>query len=359
MDDISVGSVVQPDWNSGELRILLMDQIQVLYDVWWSHAQEWGFSTLSGQGHYYCVPTGLLRGRSTVLRTEPLTDIERAIHRPDLPLRLLRSPSMQWSKDQYQDMPRFIAAHQADIEQLGISDDDVALDAPEVFLAPFAPGGRIKQGTRLKALNGRNFSSIELLWRAYAVQAPHLRTSPNGIGIYRAGFKSKAPVFYLWGADDMAGHTAFAEGRDPLKSAGMTNADRPESLQDAQESYQESYADRLDRWRNNLPFSEWRTNLEVGLEQYTQANCDQAERILQDLVDGLIKVGETAPEAKKVVLFKTAVEALNDLNDETGMIETGEREELCDLFDLIAADCGIDPSKYGSGEGLASEWRDW
>jgi hypothetical protein len=355
VDDISVGSVVQPDWDSRAHRILLMDQIQVLYDVWWSHAHEWGFSSLSGEGHYYCLPTSLLRGRSTVLRSEPLTDIERAIHRPDLPLRLLRSPSMQWSKDQYQDMSHFIAAHQADIELLRISDDDVALDAPEVFLAPFGPGGRIKRGVRLKALNGRNFSSIELLWRAYAVQAPQHRTSTNGIGIYRAGFKSKAPVFYLWGSDDMAGHTALAEAREPLKSGGTTDADRRESLQDAEVSY----ADRLKRWRNNLPFSDWTTNFERGLEQYTPANCDQAERILKEFVDGLIEVGETAPEAKKVALFKTAVEALNALNAETNMIETGEREELCELFNLIAADCGIDPRKYGSGEGLASEWRDW
>ena len=220
MDDISVGSVVQPDWDGAPHRILLMDQIQVLYDVWWSHAHEWGFTTLSGEGHYYCLPTSLLRGRSIALRSEPLTDIERAIHRPDLPLRLLRSPSMQWSKDQYQNMSHFIAAHQADIEHLGISDDDVALAAPEVFLAPFGPGGRPKRGVRLKAWNGRHFTSIELLWRAYAVQAPQHRTSTNGIGIYRAGFKSKLPVFYLWGSDDRAGHTALAEGRDPLKSGG-------------------------------------------------------------------------------------------------------------------------------------------
>jgi hypothetical protein len=355
MDAISVGSVVQPDWDSRAHRILLMDQIQVLYDIWWSHAHEWGFSSLSGEGHYYCLPTSLLRGRATVLRSEPLTDIERAIHRPDLPLRLLRSPSMQWSKDQYQNMSHFIGAHQTDIEHLGISDADVALDAPEVFLTPFGPGGRIKRGVRLKALNGRSFSSIELLWRAYEVQAPQHRASTTGIGMYRAGFKSKAPVFYLWGSDDRAGHTALAEGREPLKPGGMTHADRRESSQDAEENY----AERLNRWRNNLPFSDWRTNFELGLEQYTQANCDEAERILKELVDGLIEVGETAPEAKKVSLFKAAVEALNALNAETNLIETGEREELCELFNLMAVDCGIDPSKYGSGEGLASEWRDW
>jgi hypothetical protein len=76
-------------------------------------------------------------------------------------------------------------------------------------------------------------------------------------------------------------------------------------------------------------------------------------------VDGLFDVGEAAPEAKKVTLFKVAVEALNDLNDETGMMETGEREDLCELLNLIATACGIDPGKYGNGEGLATEWRDW
>jgi len=43
---------------------------------------------------------------------------------------------------------------------------------------------------------------------------------------------------------------------------------------------------------------------------------DRAERILNDLVGGLIELGEAAPEAKKVSLFKTAVEALNVLDAE-------------------------------------------
>jgi hypothetical protein len=75
-----------------------------------------------------------------------------------------------------------------------------------------------------------------------------------------------------------------------------------------------TYADRLNSWRTDFHFPEWRTAFELGLNQYTQANCDQAERILNELVDGLIEVGEAAPEAKKVSLFKTAVEALNALD---------------------------------------------
>ena len=37
--------------------------------------------------------------------------------------------------------------------------------------------------------------------------------------------------------------------------------------------------DRTVSCRNNFPFSEWQTGFEHGLEQYTQANCDRAERV--------------------------------------------------------------------------------
>jgi hypothetical protein len=348
MDAIAVGSIIQTDWDSRPNRILLMDHIEALYDTWWPHTDKWGFSNLDGAGAYYRISASLLRTRSTVLRAEPLTDAELAIHRPDLPLRLLRSSSMQWSETQYKSMTHFIKAHQAEIETLDISDDDVALDAAQVFLTPFGPSGRTKPDVKIRAVNEKHFSSIELLWRAHEVQAPHHRKSTSGIGIYRAGFRSKTPVFYLWGSDDRAGLTTRAEGRET-----------PKPEKSLPEVGQMTYVHRLNRWRKHFPFSEWRTGFERGLEQYTEANCDRAERILNELVDSLIEIEEAAPEAKKVSLFKTAVEALNALDAETQMIETGEREELCELFNLIAVDCGIDPCNYGHGEGLASEWRDW
>ena len=356
MNAIAVGSVLQTDWDSRLHRILLMDDVEALYDVYWSPTIGWGFSNLDGEGDYYRISPDILRSRSTALRVDPLTDVERAVHRPDLPLRVLRSPSMQWSKNQYQSMSHFIAMHRPEIEQLGLSDDDVVLDAPQVFLTPFAPDGGPKRDVRIEALNERNFSSIELLWRAYETQALHHRKSTSGIGIYRAGFKARLPVFYLWGSGDRAGLTSCADGFATPRPPEMAYADRLHGLHDVGEM---TYDDRLNSWRNNFPITEWRAGLEHGLDQYTEANCDRAEKILNDLIDGLIQVGEAASEARKISLFKTTVEALNVLDAETGMIETGEREELCELFNLIAVDCGIDPSKYGRGEGLASEWRDW
>ena len=120
-----------------------------------------------------------------------------------------------------------------------------------------------------------------------------------------------------------------------------------------------NYQEKLYQTKNRYPFDKWRKAFEHGLEMYTPENCARMQKIFDDLIDGLIAKGENASETEKVESFKIAIEATNALNDETGMVETGEREDLCDLTCIISVAAGLDPAKYGGGEGLASEWRDW
>jgi len=96
---------------------------------------------------------------------------------------------------------------------------------------------------------------------------------------------------------------------------------------------------------------------EDGLEQYTEENCAEVKAIFDTLISDLVTLGEDASEADKVALFQKAIEATNEVDED--VIETGEREELCELTDSIAVACGLDPRNYGDGEGLASEWREW
>jgi len=107
-----------------------------------------------------------------------------------------------------------------------------------------------------------------------------------------------------------------------------------------------------------FPFENWRKNLKYGLTQYTK-NCEAAKKIMDDLIMNLIKIGEDAPKKDKEDLFQIAIESLNELNDSTEIIETGEREELCELFNKISLSANLNPEDYGEGEGIASEWRDW
>ena len=121
-----------------------------------------------------------------------------------------------------------------------------------------------------------------------------------------------------------------------------------------------SYTEALEVTKKFYPFDKWREGFKHGLEQYTEENCQKAQSILDTLITNLIPLGQDAEEASKVQHFKTAVLALNDLDDSiAGLIETGEREDLCELFDEIAKAAGIDSQKYGAGDGIASEWRDW
>ena len=107
-----------------------------------------------------------------------------------------------------------------------------------------------------------------------------------------------------------------------------------------------------------LPIKNWIEKFEDGLEQYTVENCERADKIIKSLVSELDKAPDLN-ETTKVNLIKKAVLDFNKLNEELDycFIETGEREELCDIFDNIAEIVGIDTQKYE--DGIASEWRDW
>ena len=121
-----------------------------------------------------------------------------------------------------------------------------------------------------------------------------------------------------------------------------------------------SYATRLDAIKQHYPFAKWQSNNDTGMEQYTEENCNKAKTIFDNLIDSLANLGEDATAESKVALFKTAVSSLNDLNNEVeDLIETGEREDLCELIDEITIAAELDPGNYGDGEGLASEWREW
>ena len=109
--------------------------------------------------------------------------------------------------------------------------------------------------------------------------------------------------------------------------------------------------------KGSYPFARW---AQSGPGQYTAEACASFVSVFDKLIEELAALGEQAPEKQKIAAFQRAVEALNALNEEDeSLIETGEREDLCELCNVVAEAAGVDPSKYGDGEGPASEWRDW
>jgi hypothetical protein len=121
-----------------------------------------------------------------------------------------------------------------------------------------------------------------------------------------------------------------------------------------------TYSEKLVKTKSLYPFKRWRDSYNEGLVQYTEENCNKVKIVFDELIDTLIKIGENASKKERVDLFKNAILALNKLNDKIpALIETGEREDLCELIDQITIACSLDPKEFGDGAGIADEWRDW
>ncbi|NRD20397.1 hypothetical protein HNV08_10100 [Winogradskyella eckloniae] len=122
-----------------------------------------------------------------------------------------------------------------------------------------------------------------------------------------------------------------------------------------------SYSEKLNKMKTFYPFKNWiEYAVDFDMKQYTQENCDAAKHIFDNLIDKLIKAGEDVSKEKKAQYFETAVIALNALNNKVeGLIETGEREDLCFLIDKITIASGLNPKDYADGEGIADLWREW
>ncbi len=118
---------------------------------------------------------------------------------------------------------------------------------------------------------------------------------------------------------------------------------------------------QLEKCKSEYPFKKWRNNgTEYGMEQYSEENCEAAEMIFDELIADLKTLPKEATAETKVIIFKYAVLATNSMDERiAGLIETGEREDLCELFDQISIAAGLEPNEFADGEGIASEWRDW
>lgn len=136
---------------------------------------------------------------------------------------------------------------------------------------------------------------------------------------------------------------------------------KPEQEMNNSQNDSFDYAQKLNKTKELYPFEKWRENFfEYHMEQYTEENCNEAKNIFDNLISRLLALGENAHKKKKEKCFEIAVESLNQLNEkDESIIETGEREDLCDLIDQITLASGLNPKDYVEGEGIADLWREW
>ncbi|GAA2398044.1 hypothetical protein GCM10010191_00910 [Actinomadura vinacea] len=200
---VEAGTVFAWPGDERPMRVLLRDAEVAMYDAWWPHLQTWGLGDLKRTRRkrvsYYVTDVTTLAAKATFLRTEPLTDDETALHRPDLRFSLAQCAEVQWPAEAPDATVRFT-------EHLRASGcwDALAgstLNVPEIYLLPFGPDGGTKAGVRVKADTGIAFTARELISKAATIEAPWVRSvvPTQGVGIYRSGLQRGLPAYYLWG----------------------------------------------------------------------------------------------------------------------------------------------------------------
>ena len=89
---------------------------------------------------------------------------------------------------------------------------------------------------------------------------------------------------------------------------------------------------------------------------YTEDDIQKCDMILRDFIDDLQKLAPAPIGAEILNCAKAAVLKLNKLNKDVGggLIETDQREDLCDYIQFAAEKSGL------KTEGdITEEWREW
>jgi len=197
---IELGAVFQFDWDERPIRVIAFDDDVVMYDSWWESTNSW--AKLTWRFFYYRTRRDFFETRSRYLRTDPYTEEEYNVHRPDLPLAFATHDSLSW----YTQQPNSEVDLEQQLANARIHEQKSAasarLTAPAIHLAPFGPKGMSKPTTLITAKNRESFSEAEMLWHAWQLQAPYLRENQiaRGIGIHRLGIQRRKPSYYIWAA---------------------------------------------------------------------------------------------------------------------------------------------------------------
>lgn len=90
---------------------------------------------------------------------------------------------------------------------------------------------------------------------------------------------------------------------------------------------------------------------------YTQAHIDRCQKILDAFFATLSKVGGGDRRDAIMAAVEKAVVDLNVLNDETGggLIETDQREQLCEIITESAREAGLQTDTHD----ITEAWREW
>lgn len=150
-------------------------------------------------------------------------------------------------------------------------------------------------------------------------------------------------------------YQALAQWRWDHDREAVLAEDRKKEEEKAQRLAQEEQARRkkllnltLEELQKRRFFPNWK-------ESPSKKAIRASRKIMKETVKHLIDLGPRSRKQKRMAVLQECIERFNALDVELGnFIETIEREDICEEFELIQHACGL-----GEHEDLEDEWREW
>lgn len=195
---IKLGDVYESNWGANVVRIIGFDEHEVFYDLLWRHSNSWAFSSnIHKKCYFYRSDIKSFLKKSKRVDYIKLSNTESAIFRPDLAVRTCRIESISWTDKNLADS-KFISQN---YDLAGMKD----INAAKIWLYPFKCDNSFSCAKLVEASNGKSFSAVELINKAYAIQNSANPKATDGIGIYRIGIQNGVPSYYIGEFYDIAG----------------------------------------------------------------------------------------------------------------------------------------------------------
>ena len=214
---LELGGLYHTTWERRKLRIIGLDEFEVLYDTLWEDG-EWAISAdLNRNNAYARSDYDHFLASAEYVGHQPLTAKELVYFRPDLPIRIGRIREFNWNSTPAGDKVAFEKA----VAGLLKEDHGKKLDCPRIMLIPIGvnarairdPDGGIsiveltrwgKMGRGVVKECAGEFDLLDLLWEAKCVQEQYADPAQRGIGLYRLGNHRSTPSYYIGGYIDLA-----------------------------------------------------------------------------------------------------------------------------------------------------------
>ena len=92
----ALGAVFEIESNPYAMRVIAFDDAEVMYDVWWPHKEAWGMARLLGGVTCYRLRRDYVEANARYIRTDPLSEAELRVHRPELPFAVAQRKEISW-----------------------------------------------------------------------------------------------------------------------------------------------------------------------------------------------------------------------------------------------------------------------